>query len=347
MRKKKHIGLNLCLTLYIFLISSATMILAVCIILGLLRFHIIKMPLFNDPIVGILIFLSLLSVAISTSMAPFLAHFPLRPLRRLIGAIDGLAEGDFSQRIHMDYPPELRHLSESFNSMAAELESTVILGNDFIRNFSHEFKTPIVSIKGFAKLLKNESLSDEKKEEYLDIIIHESDRLATMAAKILDLSKLEKQTELTQISTYNLAEQIRLAFLILENKWSAKEIDFSIDLEEIKISANKEMMEQVFVNLLDNAIKFTPEHGFISMSLTNDGDEICFRLKDSGIGMNEETLSHIFQKFYQADVSRQQEGNGLGLTLVKQIIDLHHGQIKIQSAVGAGTEVTVTLPCYR
>ena len=110
MRKKKHIGLNLCLTLYIFLISSATMILAVCIILGLLRFHIIKMPLFNDPIVGILIFLSLLSVAISTSMAPFLAHFPLRPLRRLIGAIDGLAEGDFSQRIHMDYPPELRHL---------------------------------------------------------------------------------------------------------------------------------------------------------------------------------------------------------------------------------------------
>lgn len=347
MRKKNSIGLNLCLTLYIFFIISITMILCIGIILGLIRFNLIDRPFFNDPFVGILLILAILSISISTALAPLIAHFPLRPLRRLIAAIDSLAEGDFKQRIHMEYPPELLHLSESFNSMASQLESMQMLGNDFIHNFSHEFKTPIVSIKGFAKLLKKNDLTEEQKQEYLDIIIHESDRLATMAAKILDLSKLEGQTELTQITTYNLAEQIRLAFLVLENKWSSKNIDFSIELEEIKISANKEMMEQVFVNLLDNAIKFTPDGGFISMSLTSDSDKICFILQDSGIGMDEETVSHIFHKFYQADNSHQQEGNGLGLTLVKQILDLHKGQIQIDSTKGKGTKITLVLPCYR
>ncbi|MDO4942965.1 MAG: HAMP domain-containing sensor histidine kinase [Lachnospiraceae bacterium] len=347
MHKKNSIGLNLCLTLYIFFIISVTMILCTVIILGLIRFGLIDQPFFNDPLAGILLILAILSIAISTALAPFIAHFPLRPLRRLIAAIDGLAEGDFKQRIHMEYPPELLHLSESFNSMASQLESMQMLGNDFIHNFSHEFKTPIVSIKGFAKLLKNNDLTEGQRQEYLDIIIHESDRLATMAAKILDLSKLEGQTELTQITTYNLAEQIRLAFLVLENKWSSKNIDFSIELEEIKISANKEMMEQVFVNLLDNAIKFTPDGGFISMSLTSDNDKICFILQDSGIGMDEGTVSHIFHKFYQADNSHQQEGNGLGLTLVKQIIDLHKGDILIDSAKGKGTKITLVLPCYR
>lgn len=347
MYKKRSIGLNLCLALYIFFMSSITMILVICIMLGLIHFHVIDRPFFQDPIAGILLLLAILSIAISTTLAPFIAHFPLRPLRRLIAAINGLAEGDFTQRIHIEYPPELLHLSESFNSMASQLESMQMLGDDFIHNFSHEFKTPIVSIKGFAKLLKNDDLSEEQRQEYLDIIIHESDRLSTMAAKILDLSKLERQTELTQITTYNLAEQIRLAFLVLENKWSSKNIDFSIDLEEIKISANKEMMEQVFVNLLDNAIKFTPDGGYISISLISDDDHICFELQDSGIGMDEETVSHIFHKFYQADNSHQQEGNGLGLSLVKQIVDLHNGQIQIDSQKGNGTKITLVLPCYR
>jgi signal transduction histidine kinase len=149
------------------------------------------------------------------------------------------------------------------------------------------------------------------------------------------------------VTTYNLAEQIRLAFLLLENKWDSREIEFSIDLEEIQISANEEMMQQVFVNLLDNAIKFTPDGGSITLSLKTVEDQICFELTDTGIGMDEQTKSHLFLKFYQADTSHQQEGNGLGMTLVKQIIDLHGGTIQIDSQLRHGTKITVQLPCYR
>jgi signal transduction histidine kinase len=317
------------------------------LIFFLMRFHLIEHVLFKYPIINLFLILALMSTVLSTCITSLSAQIPLRPIRKIIQATDALADGDFQTRIHLEYPSELRNLSESFNTMASELEHTTLLRNDFINNFSHEFKTPIVSIKGFAKLLQDESLSEEKRQEYLSIIIHESDRLANMAAKVLDLSRVENQSELTHITTYNLAEQIRLAFLLLENKWSAKDIDFSIDLEEIKISANEEMLQQVFVNLLDNAIKFTPDGGFISISLTSIDDQICFKVTDTGIGMDEQTLSHLFLKFYQADTSHQQEGNGLGMTLVKQIVDLHHGRIQIHSHLGEGTEIKVFLPCYR
>lgn len=345
--KQIYVGLNLCLTFFIFLISSVTMILVGIIVFCLFYFQIIDKPFFSSTIGNIVFFLAILSIVISTCISPLITHFPLRPIRKIINATNELAKGNFETRIHLEYPMELKHLSESFNSMASELENTTLLRNDFINNFSHEFKTPIVSIKGFAKLLKEDDISFEKKQEYLNIIIHEADRLATLSTKVLDLSKIEGQTELHHITTYNLAEQIRLSFLLLENKWSAKNIDFSIELEEINISANEEMLQQVFVNLLDNAIKFTPEGGFIDLSLTAKNAQILFHLKDTGIGMDEQTLSHIFHKFYQADTSHQQEGNGLGMTLVKQIIDLHHGTIQVDSQLGKGTEVTISLPCYR
>jgi signal transduction histidine kinase len=346
-QRKHSLGLNLFLTFFIFLISTLTMILAGTIAFGLFHFHMINFPFFASAGANMLFFLAILSIAISTCISPFITRFPLRPIRTIIDAINELAKGNFDTRISLDYPFELKYLSESFNSLANELEHTTLLRNDFVNNFSHEFKTPIVSIKGFAKLLKDDSLPEEKKQEYLDIIIHEADRLATLSTKVLDLSKIEGQTSLHHIDTYNLSEQIRLSFLLLENKWSSKNIDFSIDLDEIQISANEEMMQQVFVNLLDNAIKFTPEGGFITLSLTTENDRILFRVKDTGIGMDEETLSHIFHKFYQSDSSHQQEGNGLGLALVKQIIDLHHGTIEVKSKPQKGTTVTVSLPCYR
>ncbi len=346
-QKKLSLGLNLCLTFFIFLISSVTMILAGMVVFCLFHFHIVDFPFFSSALANVLFFLAILSIVISTCISPLITHFPLRPIRKIINAINQLAKGDFGTRIHLEYPLELKYLSESFNSMANELENTTLLRNDFINNFSHECKTPIVSIRGFAKLLKDPSLPEEKKQEYLDIIIHEADRLATLSTKVLDLSKIEGQTELHHITTYNLSEQIRLAFLLLENKWSSKKIDFSIELDEIQISANKEMMQQVFVNLLDNAIKFTPEGGFIQMTLQSDDDHILFCLTDTGIGMDEQTISHVFHKFYQADSSHQQEGNGLGMAMVKQIVDLHHGTIRIESSPGHGTTIILSLPCYR
>jgi signal transduction histidine kinase len=347
MHKKKHFGLNLCLALFIFITGIITMVLIGTVIFCMLHFHIFSNILLKYPIINLFFALAVLSIVVSTCITSLIAQFPLRPLRRIIEATDALAEGNFKTRIHLEYPTELRNLSESFNTMASELEHTTMLRNDFINNFSHEFKTPIVSIKGFAKLLQTESLPKEKQQEYLNIIIHESDRLANMATKVLDLSKVENQTELAHVTTYNLAEQIRLAFLLLENKWDSREIEFSIDLEEIQISANEEMMQQVFVNLLDNAIKFTPDGGSITLSLKTVEDQICFELTDTGIGMDEQTKSHLFLKFYQADTSHQQEGNGLGMTLVKQIIDLHGGTIQIDSQLRHGTKITVQLPCYR
>lgn len=345
MCKKRHFGLTICLTFFIFLISVVSTIFLSALLYLLLSFHIIRAD-FSSSLLPIFL-LGFLSIFISTCLTPIVGHIPLRPLRRIIEATDELAKGNFDTRIHFEYPPELCNLSKSFNSMACELQNTTMLRNDFINNFSHEFKTPIVSIKGFAKLLQDDSLPEEQRKEYIRIIIRESDRLANLATKILDLSKVEGQTQLNQVHSYNLAEQIRLSFLLLENKWSKKEIDFDIDLDEINVSANEEMMQQVFVNLLDNAIKFTPEHGFISLSLKTVENEICFCLKDTGIGMDEATIDHIFHKFYQADSSHQQEGNGLGMTLVKKIIDLHGGHIKIKSKLGKGTTIFVYLPCYR
>lgn len=344
--------LNLFLTFFIFLISTIAMFLTGIVVyilyhFGLLSHPIISSRIATNPLFTPLMFLAILSIIVSTCISPLIIHFPLRSINDLIDGIDALARREFHTRLSLSGIGRFRFIGERFNSMAAELEHTTLLRNDFINNFSHEFKTPIVSIRGFAKLLKQENISPEQKEEYLNIIIHEADRLANLSAKVLDLSKIEGQTELYNTKTYNLAEQIRLSFLLLESKWSNKNIDFDIDLDEIKITANEEMMQQVFVNLIDNAIKFTPENGMISLSLKSEEDQIKFTLSDTGIGMTEEQVSRMFQKFYQADSSHVQEGNGLGLALVKQIVDLHHGTIEVKSQIGDGTTFIISFPCYR
>jgi signal transduction histidine kinase len=255
-----------------------------------------------------------------------------------------VAKGDFLVSVKGSNIPELESLAASFNKMVRELAGIEMLRTDFINNFSHEFKTPIVSIKGFAKLLKEDGVTGEEAKEYLDIIIQESQRLADLSTSVLYLSKVESIEIISEKEVYALDEQIRRAILILEPKWRAKNLLVDVDLENIDIYNNAPLLQQIWVNLLDNAIKFTDKGGELQVSLRRVNSSIQFCLRDNGVGIDEETKQHIFDKFYQGDTSHAVIGNGLGLTLVKKIVNLCNGHIEVESSLGKGSIFTVFLP---
>ena len=228
--------------------------------------------------------------------------------------------------------------------MTDELASTEMFRNDFINNFSHEFKTPIVSIRGFAKQLQNDELSDEQRSEYIDIIVKESDRLASMSSNILLLTKFENQQMVTDKTAFYLDEQIRKCILLLEKTWSKKNIDLDIDLQEIRYYSNEEMLSHVWLNILNNAIKFTPENGAVAVKCYRDSSTVTVKITDNGIGMDDKTQKHIFDKFYQGDASHTIVGNGLGLPLAKRVVTLCGGKITVKSKMGKGTTFIVRLP---
>lgn len=213
----------------------------------------IPVPQFWRPIP----LLAVISAIVGAGLTLFLSRIPLKPIRRLIEAINQLAEGNFKVRIHLDLTQEFVRLSESFNRMAQELENTELLRSDFINNFSHEFKTPIVSLRGFAKILKNNDLTQEERNEYLDIIINESNRLAQLSTNVLNLSKIEKMNILSDMENFDLSEEIRQSILLLESKWQKKELELIIDMDELTYHGNKALLNQAWINLIDNAIKFS------------------------------------------------------------------------------------------
>lgn len=216
-------------------------------------------------------FFALLSIPIGILVALVATKVPLKPVADLIDSMDRLASGDFKTRVNvgavMRRYPSFVDVAESFNKMAEELESTEMLRSDFINNFSHEFKTPIVSIAGFAKLLRRGNLTAEQQQEYLSVIEEESLRLSYMATNVLNMTKIENQTILTDLSEFNLSEQIRSCILLLENKWDRKNLDFSLSLQEHQIQANEELLKQVWINLLDNAIKFSPAGEMLEVAI--------------------------------------------------------------------------------
>ena len=288
--------------------------------------------------------LAVLSAVVGAGLTLLLSRIPLKPIRDLIEAINQLADGNFKVRIHLDLNREFERLSESFNRMAQELENTELLRSDFINNFSHEFKTPIVSLRGFAKILKNDSLTKEERDEYLDIIISESNRLSQLSTNVLNLSKIEKMSILSDMESFDLSEEVRQSVLLLESKWQKKNLELFIDMDELEYHGNKALLNQVWINLIDNAIKFSPQNGKIKLKLHRKKDQVVFQILDNGCGMDEETKNHIFDRFYQGDSSHTAEGNGIGLTVVEKIVHLHKGQISVVSEAGIGTTFTVNLP---
>ena len=287
----------------------------------------------------------MVSVIIGTCISAAVASKIVRPVREVKKAMHRVEKGDFSQRLEVTgFNGEIDELIESYNKMAQELGGIEMFRENFINSFSHEFKTPIVSIQGFAKQLKKENLSEEKKQEYIDIIISESKRLTNLSSNILMLSKLENQQIITDKTSFSLDEQMRNCILLLEKQWTAKDISFDIDMQEIQYTTNAEMLSQVWVNIIGNAIKFSPEGSSIRVKLFKEGDVITAEITDRGIGMDQQTISHIFERFYQGDRAHASEGNGLGLPLVKRIVELCNGNIRVESQYGKGTNFIVTLP---
>lgn len=228
--------------------------------------------------------------------------------------------------------------------MAAELSGIEMFHADFINSFSHECKTPIVSIRGFAKQLESADITPEQRAEYIRIIIEESERLTKLANNVLQISKFDNQRILTNQSDFRLDEQIRDCILLLEKNWNEKNLQWDLELEEITYCGNEEILSQAWLNLLDNAIKFSASDSSISIFLTQAGSEVLIRIKDQGIGMPENTLKHIFDKFYQGDPAHASQGSGLGLSLVLRIIELSGGRIVVESEENNGTEFLVYLP---
>ncbi|MCD8022929.1 MAG: HAMP domain-containing histidine kinase [Lachnospiraceae bacterium] len=292
---------------------------------------------------------SLMSIPVGTILAIFLSHLPLKPLREIMEATDKIASGDYSARLQLKSMPmkEFRDLSQRFNHMAEALNSVELLRADFVNNFSHEFKTPIVSIRGFAKMLKRSDLTPEEREEYLDIIIQESERLSELSANVLNLSRVEQQTILTDQKYLNLSEQLRLCIAMMDSKWPEKGILFQFDCKEVTIWGNEDLLQQVWLNLLDNAIKFSPDGGIVKIHLQAGTDAIQISIANQGKPIPEESTAHIFDRFYQADRSHTTKGNGLGLPLVRKIVQLHGGTVRLQSSDAAWTVFEVRLPGSR
>ena len=269
----------------------------------------------------------------------------IRPIHQVNSAMKKVSQGDFSVRVEeQNAVGEISELVSSFNHMAEELSGIEMFRKDFINNFSHEFKTPIVSIRGFARQLERDDLTPEQRREYTRIIVTESERLANMSSNILLLTKLENQQIITDRTAYALDEQIRNCILLLEKQWTDKNIDLRLDLDEISYLGNEEMMSHIWVNLIGNAIKYSPENGVLEISLMRVQNFIVARFTDHGEGMTAETQARVFEKFYQGDSAHAVEGNGLGLALVKRIVDMCGGKITVNSAPNEGSTFSVYLP---
>lgn len=349
---KKKLSLAITLVLFVFGVMAVSYLVVATIALILDHTGIISLsgtPVSNrvkkesNPLIPFFAILGL-CILLGTALTAFFSKKALNPIRRVIAATHKVAKGDFDVQVNIKGIGELEELSRSFNKMTHELSTIETLRNDFVNNFSHEFKTPIVSIRGFAKLLKENDLSEEEKNEYLDIIIAESERLAELSTNVLNLSKYENIKIVTDKNLFRLDEQIRMVIVLMEPKWSAKGIDVNVELDEVTFMGNEDLMQQIWINLLDNAVKFSYQGGLINITLSDANDAIRFTIQDDGSGMDQQTKAHIFDKFYQGDTSHSKAGNGLGLALVKRIAELCSGSIDVRSEVGKGSTFTVSLP---
>ncbi len=297
----------------------------------------------HAPIVIALLFAS---SAFGALVSIPITRFFVVPIRDLAKATERVKEGDFTVRVEGEQTSdELNSLVTGFNEMVEELENTELLRTDFISNFSHEFKTPIASVRGFAKeLLAGDALDEAQRREYLEIIVEESERLSGMAANVLLLTDLEHTRALGKTDSFSLDEQIRHCILILEKQWSKKEIELNIELEPVSYVSDEDMLSHMWINLLSNAIKFSPHGGTVTVLCARKDKGIYVSIADEGEGIHPDNIGRIFDRFYQEDASHKAEGNGLGLTLCRRISELCGGSISVKSELSRGTVFTVFLP---
>lgn len=284
-------------------------------------------------------------VIVGSVVTAILSKLVYAPMKKVIRAMEQVADGDFSVRLEdRSSDKEIMELYTGFNLMAHELGAMEVLQTDFVSNVSHEFKTPINAIEGYSMLLQGSENLSEQQEEYLEKIVFNTRRLSSLVGSILLLSKLENQQISTKKTVFRLDEQIRQSIVAKEPEWSRKEVDFDVELEACDYEGSEPMLRHVWDNLIGNAIKFGPQGGLIRIRLLRQDSKLLFTIEDEGPGLAEDAVKHIYDKFYQGDSSHKEEGNGLGLALVKRILHLEKGSIKAENLPDKGCIFTVELP---
>lgn len=275
-----------------------------------------------------------------------IADFIVKPIKRLTSATDELSKGNYSVRVACEGGDEIARLTTGFNHMAQQLSKQDEIRQKFISDISHEFQTPLTSIQGFANILKEEEITKEQKDKYLDIILYNSKRLSTLAKNMIQLTVLESSDNELEMIEYSLSDQLEMTVSSLQSQAKEKniEIQYNKPKKDVLIYGDNQKLEQVWTNIISNAIKYTNKKGLVIVDIKRVSKGVEVSIEDTGIGMSKESISHIFERFYREDKARNVQGNGLGLAIVKTIVDLHDGNINVTSKVDIGTTFTVFLP---
>lgn len=330
---------------YAFVAITFFVLLIITSIGGLSGYFITKYNHFSPKPLVPLLMMILSYVILGTILFSMISTVLLKPINEISEATKLVAGGDFSIRLNEEKQvSEIQAIFKNFNIMAQELNSIELLRDDFVVNISHQFKTPLAAIEGAATLLQNEAISSTEQQEFTQMIINSTKQLSSLTGNILNISKLDSSDFPLEMHSFRLDEQLRQVIMLLEPRWIEKNLSLEIDCDEVTYMGNEDLLFQVWMNLLDNAIKYSNQNGKLLIALYKTRLGCSIQFEDTGIGISEEAQKHIFEKFYQADNARQTCGNGLGLALVSRIIEHHHGTILVKSTVDSGTIFTVRLP---
>lgn len=335
MRKK----ISAMLTLQTFLVVLIVMVIATALAL------MYRVVITDMHMIGVLSML--VPIVVLVTLVNFLfTRFIYRYLDKISVAMQKVADGDYTMRLDAEKDQPFRELYRNFNTMAEELGGVEMLKNDFINGYAHELRTPITSINGFAEMLLNDdgTLSREEKRSYLEIIASESRRLADLAGNSLLMSRLDTQKIIPDKKPFSLDEQLRRCSILLSGQWTEKDLDMTMDLDEAVYVGDYDLMQHLWINLLTNAVKYTPKGGSITVTLKNEEKFIAVSVADTGKGIPPEDRERIFDKYYQTDKSHSKRGLGLGLAICKRIVQLCNGSLTVESDVGVGSTFTVKLP---
>ncbi|MBR5536455.1 MAG: HAMP domain-containing histidine kinase [Clostridia bacterium] len=328
-----------------WLFLSCVIILSAAAVATLVAVLLFAFDITDSTTAVVILCVAVAIAAVAALLSLIMSRVVLAPVARLSEASRQIARGDFDLNLTYDGAiEEYRDTYQSFNTMARELSTIETLRSDFIANVSHEFKTPLTTIEGYAMLLQDHELSAEERTDCVQRIMDSAGRLSALVSNMLMLSKLEQQTTAVEKAPFWLDEQIRQVLVGLEPLWGPKDLQLEVDLPPLKFNGSENLMYHVWSNLLSNAIKFSPGGAPLTVTLREQGGRVVFAVTDRGPGMTADVQRHIFDKFYQGDPSRKQEGTGLGLPLVKRIVQLCGGTVAVKSAPGQGSTFTVTLP---
>lgn len=329
------------LTVLIFAVSCAT-----AIVLFFLYVVFLNAGFMTEiTLVWLVLVLFIGSAIISSSLVRGLGNKILfGSLRQITKASKAVANGDFSQRLESPREKEIAEICDSFNEMVNKLGANELLARDFVSNVSHQFRTPLASIHGYAQLLEDNTLSEEEKNEYIDIIKEKAISLSNLINDVLELSRLEHLSADLEKEMFSIDEQLRKCIISMEEQLNEKNIEVMLELQAINYLGCKELICEVWNNLLENAIKFSHKDGIINVKLVSNFDEVTISVRDYGIGMSDETKNRMFDRFYRGKEAHGIDGCGLGMSMVKSIVQKHGGSITIDSELGHGSNIIVSLP---